>query len=307
MAKTFDIYQTVTDKIIATLEKGVAPWIRPWERGLSFPYNAATKRPYSGINVFLLWAEAEDRGYNSPGWLTFNQAKQLGGSVRKGEKSTLVIFWKITYRKEKDPETGKDKERKIFYLRYYNVFNLDQIENLPEKFIEKNKIKVPGQGLELTDEFKAFVAQTGAVIKHGGDRAFYAPAPRDDITIPELKQFKSADAYAGVLLHEYGHWTGDKKRLNRDLTGRFGDASYAIEELIAEMSSAFLQPQLNVKSDVDNSAAYLKTWLNVLKSDKKAIFTITSQAKKASEYLLGKRDAEEVEPNGNGVELDKAA
>lgn len=293
MKKQFDIYQVVTDKIVASLEKGVVPWQRPWERGLSEPINAISKKPYNGVNVFLLWITQMARGYTTPVWMTFNQAKQLGANVRKGEKATMVVFWKPTVR-EVVTSSGSKEEKKSLILRFYNVFNLEQIENLPEGYTSKFLPKLPGANNVLTPEFVEFVKATGAKITVGRDRACYIPS-LDEIWMPSLAAFKKADDFAATELHELAHWTGDKKRLDRELGNRFGNDAYAMEELVAEMTSAFVCAHLNIRGEVDdNCAAYIANWLGILKQDSRAIFTVSSKASQAANYL--RSFSEESEP-----------
>ena len=283
MKKQIDNYQVVTDKIIECLEKGIIPWSQPWKNGLDgLPFNAASKREYHGMNVFLLWITQMSKSYSSSGWLTFKQAKELGGSVRKGEKSTEVVWWQ-PWEKMVINEDGEKEKKKGLYLKIFHVFNVEQCDGLPER-ITNPTVKLPGLGNKLSNEYKNFVSATGAVIKVGGNDACYVPV-MDYIKMPKLEQFKSADDYALTELHELTHWTGAKARLDRNLGGRFGAETYAIEELIAEMSAAFLGAHLNVQSKIERHASYVDNWLKILRQDKKAIFTAASQATKAANFL----------------------
>ncbi len=269
----FDIYQIVTDRIVEALEGGSIPWLKPWKDGNnadpSMPFNATTGRAYNGVNVLLLWSMP----YESNGWLTYKQAAACGGNVKKGEKSTLITYWQFFKEKKNGVETGNS----IPMLKYYKVFNVEQCENLEKlKAIEPLEIETTS-ALELSQN-------NGACVKHGGNRAFFKPSA-DYIQMPPQANFNESNGYDCTLLHELTHWTGHKSRLERDFTGRFGDESYAFEELIAEMGSAFLCSMLNVEENILQHSSYIESWLKVLKNDKRAIFTASSQAKKATEFL----------------------
>lgn len=285
-----DVYQQVTDRIIAELEKGSAPWVKPWRdvRGAgATPYNAGSKRPYSGVNILLLWIEAMARGYSHMGWMTFKQVKEAGGYVRKGEKATQIVFVKPISVKELGAdgkpaknEAGEEVEKSINLLRAYWVFNVEQCADLPEKF-RATEAKV-SEGATDAD-FDAWVARTGAIVKIGGNRASYSPS-LDMIAMPARGQFENPDAYKATMFHELGHWTGHEKRLDRKLRNRFGDDEYAAEELIAELCSAYLCAEHGVNGMMQH-ASYLDHWLKVLKADKKAIFTASSAAQKAADFI----------------------
>lgn len=267
-----DVYQVVTDKIITSLESGTVPWLKPWKDGNnadpSMPYNAATGRAYNGVNVLLLWAMP----YESNGWMTYKQAQDCGGNVKKGEKSTMITFWQFIEEKKEGVKTG----RTIPMLKKYNVFNVEQCENIKVKIVKP-------MVTEETDALKLALS-SGADVRHGGNQAFFKPSA-DYIQMPPQDNFK-ADQYDCTLLHELTHWTGHRARLARDFTGRFGSEAYAFEELVAEMGSAFLCCMLGVKENVLQHASYIESWLKVLRDDKKAIFTAASQSKKAVELLL---------------------
>lgn len=275
-----DIYQEVTNKIVSAMESGNIPWLKPWEHrkaatNIMVPHNASTGKTYNGINLMLLWADGFH--YETQQYVTYKQAKAMGGNVKRGESGHLVVFWNWIEKKDKD--TGEIE--KIPFLKHYTVFNLAQCEN-----IDSNKIAALPATNEINNTTVLEVAQAnGASVIHGGNKAFFSPA-RDYIAMPHQEQFKEAALYDATLAHELTHWTGHKARLERDFTGRFGDAAYAFEELIAEMGSAFLCAQLNVELNTLQHAAYLQSWIKVLKQDKKAIFTASSKAKGACEYLL---------------------
>lgn len=289
-----DIYSRVTDKIIADLEQGVRPWVKPWKGGnvdgritLPVRHNGI---PYQGINILLLWGEQLEKGFQSHRWMTFKQAQALGANVRKGEHGTLVVYAnKVT--KTDIEEQGDEVERTIPFMKGYTVFNVDQIENLPADYRMETE-PVDSEPLELIEHAETFFAKTGAVIRHGGNKAYYAPA-QDIVQLPVPESFDTAESYTSVKAHETVHWTSHKTRLDRQLGKRFGDDAYAAEELIAEMGAAFVCAQLGLSPEVrDDHAAYLDHWLKVLKGDKKAIFTAASQAQKACEFLFSLQGAD---------------
>jgi antirestriction protein ArdC len=273
---SFDIYQTITDKIIAQLETRVMPWLKPWadkeRKGTIaiYPFNGATGRNYNGLNLLLLGCS----NYDSNAWYSYKQVKDLGGNVRKGEKSTMVTFWSIT--EKQNTETGKIE--KSFFLKYYNVFNYEQCDNLP---MPKQVAIEPITYTSLD----SIVKQCGIGLNHGGNRAYYSPSA-DAITMPIHSAFIEYNKYDGVLAHELTHATGHTSRLNRDFSGRFGSDAYAFEELIAELGSAFLCASLGIVPELQHNASYIASWLKVLKDDKKAIITASSQAQKACNFVL---------------------
>lgn len=309
-----DIYQEVTDTIVAALElmqqdpKALAPWRKPWKggaaRGSGFPRNGATGREYNGLNVILLWATANARGYSSDCWYTFKQATEKGGKVRKGEKATLVTFWKQLRIREKDETTGETQNKRIPLLRYFYVFNADQIDGLPTP-----PPPAPRPILERLEEVEAFVAATGARWREvEQNRAYYAPGA-DEIVMPTLPQFESKEAFYSTLLHELTHWSGHSSRLNRDFSGRFGSEAYAREELVAEIGAAFLCARLDIEGSLQHPQ-YIANWLEVLKNDKKAIFGAASHARQATEFLTGTApttDEEEAEEEESTAEEPAAA
>lgn len=273
---SFDIYQTVTDRLVTALEAGTVPWLRPWKtanRGSALePYNASSGRPYNGVNLLILGCAP----YQSLGWMTFNQARALGGCVRKGERGTTVVFWKFD--RVRDDETGEVKTRP--FARAYTVFNVEQIDGLPETLAAPLPPVAPEGGvIEVA-------RRHGVDLRHGGDRAFFSPT-YDFVQMPSADAFKSPEHYDATLAHELTHWTGGKARLDREFGKRFGDQAYAFEELIAEIGSAFACARLGVPLDGLQHPAYLANWLAVLKGDKRAIFTAASAAKRAAELLLG--------------------
>ncbi len=267
-----DIYDEVTKKIIADLENGAVPWVKPWKGGNGgiMPINAATRTGYSGINILILWATREEQGYPTPEWMTFKQAKAKGASVRKGEKGTHVVFAK--------PHTfseGEDDERKMFMHKVFVVFNVAQIDGL----IKEDEAET----IILDDAVQKFIAATLADIRVGADVAAFIPS-QDFIKMPPVSAFKDVESYYATNFHELGHWTGHESRLNRNLTTRFGTEAYAAEELVAELTSAFLCAELGVHGELRH-AGYIDNWLTLLRSDPKAIFTAASKASQAAHYL----------------------
>jgi len=273
-----NLYREVTDKILAELRKGAAPWIKPWSgyAGPANPRNLVTGRPYSGANVVLLWITQQERGYERPVYLTYKQAEEIGANVRKGETGTTVCFVNSFAKKEE----GADEERRIPFLKAYTVFNVAQCENVPEKFTGTPKVR---NADERIADVEAFIQSTGAIIGHGEGQAYYRPTT-DTIMMPHFEAFRSAHHYYSTHLHELGHWTGAEKRLNRQLKNRFGDQAYAAEELIAELTSAFLCAEFGFDSELRH-AGYIESWIKVLQKDERAFFTAASQASKAAEFM----------------------
>lgn len=285
-----DVYATITNKIVARMEQGEQPWFRPWNAqhaagSVTRPlrYNGES---YHGVNVLMLWLTAEERGYHCPLWLTFNQAKDLGGFVRKGEKGTPVVYASTFNKKEVDTDTGEESEEKIPFLKSYSVFNALQIDGLPKHYYAMKE--QPKNLAERLADVEAFVAQTKAEIRHGGNQACYVPTS-DYVQMPPYECFRDRESFYAVLSHELTHWTGNQKRIDRDLSkSRFGSEGYAVEELIAELGSAFLCSDLGITVEPRaDHAGYLQNWIKVLKDDKKAIFTAAAQAEKAIAFLHG--------------------
>ncbi len=281
-----DLYQTVTKKIIASLERGTAPWIRPWTGG-DFdpaPANATTLRPYRGINVLLLNLQSMTRGFENNRWLTFQQALSVGACVRKGEHGTPVVFFKMHEIDATNAERRPAEERKVIpLLRSFTVFNTDQIDGLPAALAPA---AAPVAVWEALDTAEHIIDASGAQVRHGGSRAFYAPA-EDIIQIPARSAFGSASDYYATALHELTHWTGHPSRCNRPLGKRHGIDAYAFEELVAEMGAAFLTSHCRLPGRMQHDS-YIASWLTALRSDKRLIFTAASQAQKAADYLLPK-------------------
>jgi antirestriction protein ArdC len=291
-----DIYQHVTNRILEDLERGVRTWLKPWSAsnvGGSILPRRHNGIPYQGVNVLLLWSDAMARGYMATTWMTYRQALELGAHVRKGETGTLVVFADRITRAE-DGENGESVKRSIPYLKSYTVFNVEQIEGIPPQYLPQAPAPTSAETRHAHAE--GFIAATRATIRLGGDRAFYAPA-FDVIQLPPLPAFHDTESYYSTALHELTHWTGHPSRCARELNGhRFGSESYAFEELVAELGSAFLCAELGVTPDIrDDHAAYLASWLAVLKQDKRAIFAAASQAQRAADYLRGLQPAVDAE------------
>ena len=275
----------ITQEIIARLESGTKPWIKPW-RGVpvSRPLRACGV-PYRGMNVFWLWMVADMCGYASPFWMTYNQAKELGAQVRKGEKSTIAIFYKSYTKEVEAPDTGEKTDESRRVLKAYPVFNADQVEGLPERFHPAATLEVvEPEGRQA--ELDSFFASIPAVLRHQGDEAYYEPVA-DRVTMPPAHLFSGFDHYYATLAHELSHWTGHSSRLDRNLKNRFGSDAYAAEELIAELSSAILGAELGLPvTHLDHHASYIASWLKILKSDERAILTAAAKAEEAASLLL---------------------
>jgi antirestriction protein ArdC len=286
-----DIYAKITDRIIADLERGVRPWVQPWHANNAGGRITRPLRhngePYSGINVILLWAEACAKGYVSATWMTFKQAIELGGCVRKGETGSTVVYAN-TFTKTETADTGQEIDRTIPFLKAYSVFCVDQIDGLPERFYLKQHDAIdPAQRIANAD---AFFAQTGAIIRRGGSQAFYMPST-DVIQMPPFEAFKRAETYTATLAHECVHWTSATHRLNRDLSRYSKDKNErARDELIAELGAVFLCADLGVVPELEprhDHASYLASWLKVLGQDKRFIFSAAAHAQKAVAFLHG--------------------
>jgi len=281
------LYSAVTAQVIAELEQGRLPWVQPWESarcGCTMPHNAGTGRAYSGINVLILWAAVVEGGYGSQGWLTYRQAELAGGRVRKGETGTTVCYAdRFTPGDEQARARDEDREaRTVAFLKRFTVFNVDQCERLPESF---TAVLPQLDEADLVPHADALIRASGADLRIGGDKAFYVPS-LDFITVPPKAAYPEPINWYRTALHELGHWTGHKTRLDRDLTGGRGGKAYAREELVAEITSAFACASLSIRPTVRHSD-YIGAWLDVLREDERAIFRAASAASKAADYLLG--------------------
>ena len=273
-----DVYTRITAQIVEHLEKGVRPWIRPWNAEHAAGRITRPLRhngqPYSGINVLSLWMSALSQNFAAPIWMTYRQATEMNAHVRKGEKGSLVVYANAITR----------TEHEIPYMKGYVVFNVEQIEGLPEIYYAK---AVPTRDpIARVDHAEVFFGNLGATIRHGGNRAYYAQ-DLDYVQMPPFEAFRDAESYYGTLAHELTHWTKHEQRINRDFgRKRFGDEGYASEELVAELGSAFVCADLELRQEPrEENAAYIATWLEVLRNDNRAIFAAAAHAQRAADYL----------------------
>lgn len=288
-----DVYSRVTTKIIADLEAGIRPWLKPWS-GENIAAGIPLRHcgtPYRGINILLLWGEAMAKGFTANTWMTYRQAAELGGHVRKGEQGSLVVYANTITRTEEGAD-GTDVEHQIPFMKGYTVFNVQQIEGLPEEYIPQ--AEPMAEKMPLIEVAETFFAASRATFRHGGNRAFYSPAT-DIIQLPHPEAFVDAESYAATKGHELVHWTKHQSRLDRDFGRKqWGDEGYAREELVAELGAAFLCAALGITPEVrGDHADYIGNWLEVLKSDKRAIFTAASHAQRAVDYLHDLQPAQE--------------
>jgi antirestriction protein ArdC len=283
-----DVHEHITSRIIAAMEAGAGDWQMPWHRSghaVTRPRNIASGKAYRGINVLSLWLAAEEKGYGDGLWGTYRQWQAAGGQVRRGEKSTVIVFYKELERAREDeaetPET-------ILFARASRVFNIAQVDGVD---VPPGEQAPHEDRIEPLEAAEAFAAGTRARIQVGGDCAAYVPGT-DTILMPDRERFTGTEtltpteAWYGVLFHELTHWSGARQRLARDLSGRFGSEAYAMEELVAELGAAFLSADLGIALEPRaDHAAYLAHWLKVLKADKRAIFTAAGHASRAADYL----------------------
>jgi len=285
-----DVYQKITDRIVIELEKGVRPWLKPWNAEHAAERITRPLRgngiPYRGINILMLWSAAMEKGFAAPVWMTFKQALEFNAHVRKGEQGSLVVYADKIIRAETDADTGEESERAIPFMKGYTVFNVEQIDGLPERFYAKAEPR--GETVQRIERVEQFFAATGAVVRHGGNRAYYSIGT-DHVQMPPIEAFRDAESYYATRAHETVHWTRHKSRLDRDFgRKRYGDEGYAIEELVAELGSAFLSADLDLTPEVrGDHAAYIASWIKVLKDDKRAIFSAASHAQRAADFLHG--------------------
>ena len=272
-----DVYKDVTERIIEALKSDGLSWIRPWN---ATPQNAVSRKTYNGVNKLLLSIEASSKGYKDPRWLTFKQAQNLGGHVKKGEKSVPIVFWKIVEVEKMDEEKGELVTESFPIAKYFRVFNVEQCKGLKLEPLKENKINI--------DDFTQKLLKLPK-IQWGGNTASYSPS-LDIIRLPYKGYFNDTPGFREVFFHELTHWTGHKDRLNRDLNSEFGSKKYALEELIAELGAAYLAAHSGqaLNAQYTQYAAYLNSWLSVLDKDKMAIFTAAKKAQEACDYCLEK-------------------
>ena len=282
-----DHYAAVTDQVIAALEAGTLPWRKPWDPdkavGPAMPRNATTGVRYRGVNVLTLGMSSLAFRSGDPRWATYRQAQERGWQVRKGERATTAYFYKrLEVRDGTDAADGGDAVRRIPMLRSFSLFHSSQIEGVPD-YVPPTVTEAPWRAPEATG---IIVANSGAVVRVGGDRAFYSPVT-DHIQMPPMAAFHSATGWSNTIVHELAHWSGGESRLNRDLRNRFGSHDYAREELRAEISSAMVGAELGLPDqDLPNTAAYVADWIARLRSDRKEVFRAAAEAQRIADYLL---------------------
>lgn len=282
-----DVYERVTSQIVNAIEQGVGNWRMPWHTSGRYafsPINVTSKKPYRGINTLCLWAAAQAKGYERGEWATYQQWQERAAQVRKGEKATTVVFWKFA---NSSAESQDDHEEhavggsRLLFTRGYSVFNVAQVDGYTPKPDPDAPIE---QRIEQAEQF---FRRIPARVAHQGNRAFYSPAD-DSITLPPFAAFFTPVDYYSTRAHESGHWTSHSSRCNRELGKRFGDTAYSVEELIAELTAAFVCAHLGLSSEPrEDHAQYIASWLKVLRADKRAIFTAASKAQQAADYLIG--------------------
>ena len=270
-----DVYAQVTNQIITELEKGAAPWIKPWRADGSADRNLVSKKAYQGVNRLLLGMSSMVNGFDRPEWATYKQFAEAGAQVSKGEKATHIVFFKPIAGKQ-NAETG-ETEAGFCVIRSYAVFNAAQT-NLPASATFS-----PDANFNPIPACDSFIVGTGASISHGGDAAFYMPS-QDRIQLPHKTAFNGESHYYATAFHELTHWTAAKHRLDRDLSGRFGNPAYAFEELVAESGAAFLWADHQIQGELRH-AGYIENWLKACREDNKAIFKAAALAQKAADYL----------------------
>jgi antirestriction protein ArdC len=281
-----NVYEIVTEQVIRQLEQGVAPWRKPWRTEV--PCNLVSGKPYRGLNVFMLATQ----GYESRYWLTFNQAKKLGGHIKQGEKSTLVVFWHIGEERIIRQTDGKERKSTPILLRYYNVFNVCQTEGIADKLgLGKSAPRIPSM-----DQCEAIVSgMPNPPAREQSDRAWYRPST-DTVGMPSRNLFNSSEEFYSTLFHELTHSTGHASRVGREgieQLNTFGSESYSREELIAEMGAAMLCGVTGIApSTIQNSASYLQSWISRLRGDSKLLVSAASAAQKSADYILGKSQAD---------------
>ncbi|MFK5997852.1 MAG: ArdC-like ssDNA-binding domain-containing protein [Rhodobacterales bacterium] len=284
-----DIHQEVTDKIITAIEAGTAPWMKPWAGACGFEApRRQTGEYYQGVNVLLLWMAADENGYFADQWMTFKQAKNLGANVRKGEKGTQVVYYSTFERDSKMIDAkGSAIKESIPFLKSYTVFNVQQIENLPEKYAAVLPENID-TGTRSIDELESFFNSVGVRVCIDGQSPKYRPLT-DTVYMPFINQFKDAASYYAILAHETIHWTGHTSRLDR--LKKYGNKEgRAFEELIAELGACFLSARIGNQYDNNRSANYIEGWLTALRSDKKYIFQAASKASKGVAYIIDAAD-----------------
>lgn len=277
-----DVAQVITDLILEKIAAGTAPWLKPWSAISTRPlrHNGIS---YSGINTFYLWAVAESRGYTSPYWMTFRQALELGGHVRKGETGSFSVFYSSARKTDTDRLTGEATERTIRFMKWNHVFNATQIDGLPGHYYPEPPDPVAIG--ELSTGVRDFLDAIPIRVVHGGDSAHYSPGT-DTVTLPNPSAFHSIEAYFSTRCHELGHATGSPARLNRQFGKRFGDDAYAFEEIVASLTQATLCAEYGLPNELhDSHASYIHYWMKILRGDKTAILHAAAKAEQAVKWL----------------------
>lgn len=294
MAKQ-DLNQKVTDAVIKALESGVPPWNCPMETDGEniMPSNGKTGNFYSGINTLMLWIGQQEKGFTSSRWLTYKQAQELGGQVKKGEKSTPGIFYK-TLEKEtgETDKSGEEIVDRIPMMKGFSLFNLDQIEGLEEL---KNEAQPTGRRYDFTpiEAGERLMVAGGVTVHEGGANAFYRPST-DEITMPDRARFADNADFYRVFAHELTHATKHSSRCDRKpYESKLPKGAYAFEELVAQLGSAMVSAQIGLPAYIENDAAYIKSWITALRNDKKLIFKAAAQAQKATDWIMAEFDKEE--------------
>ncbi len=310
---TNKIYERITDTIIELLEKHKqSNYNSAWYKlsdDFIFARNADTNHIYSGINQLMLQYLATKYAYAYNSWMTFKQLSKLNGKIKKGSKAALVVYKSHLYL---DADTGENitpmitkmlkqglsiehiDYQKRGYLKGYNVFNISQIENLPQEYYKHSELEQLTE-FERNEQAEQLINSTGAIINYSAiNSAYYLPGT-DEIHLPLRKQFETDANFYGIAFHELGHWSGAKHRLNRDMSGIFGSKEYAYEELIAELNSAYICASLGYESRITDNVAYINSWLSVMKEDKKFIVLAAAQAQKASEFIFEFSNIEQLE------------
>ncbi|UOF81562.1 antirestriction protein [Bacteriophage sp.] len=292
-----DIATTITNEVIKQLEQGCAPWVKPWKSKPSegAPHNPASGTYYRGANfIWLTLLQSSGAFGTSSEWMTYKQAQDKGAQVRKGAKGVQVIFYKpMQVQGAFNPDTQQHDSKVIPMIKTYTVFNRDMIDGLPVDEVAENEPSIPE--FQTKEECETFIKDSGAIVKHGGDSAFYSPS-LDFIQLPKREDFKSESDYYATALHELSHWTGHKSRIDRDFSKskRWGDSAYAFEELVAELGAAMLCAHLKVDGQLQH-ASYIQSWLKVLKQDSKAILKAGAEAQKILDYLVKVEEVEAAE------------
>jgi antirestriction protein ArdC len=280
-----DVYARVTAQIIHSIEQGVGTWRMPWHTSGRYafsPINATSKKPYRGINTVCLWAAAQSKGYDRGEWATYQQWQDKGAQVRKGEKATLVVFWKFANYSSESQDGDTSHSSRLLFTRGYSVFNAAQVDGYTPT--ADSEMPMPDRIAHAETFFKAIAAD----VRHGGNQAYYAPAT-DHVQMPAFQAFADNVSYYSTSAHEHTHWTAKESRCDRQLGKRFGDHAYAAEELIAELGAAFTCAHLGLSTEPrEDHAQYLASWLKVLKADSRAIFTAASKAQQATDWMIAR-------------------